>query len=82
MTNKNNKKPDDVLLQEAFNDVYKHSILMGVRYNWQIIAATLVAVGLKIYKSVLKDDEFVGMMNTIRDNMEDVKPFDDKKTLH
>ena len=55
---------------------------MGVRYNWQIIAATLVAVGLKIYKSVLKDDEFVGMMNTIRDNMEDVKPFDDKKTLH
>ena len=44
--NKNNKKPEDRLLQEAFNDVYKHSILMGARYNWQIIAATLVAVGL------------------------------------
>ena len=81
MTN-NKKKPEDKLLQDAFNDVYKHSILMGIRYNWQIIAATLVAVGLKIYKSVLHDDEFKGMMNTIRDNMEDVKPFDDKKTLH
>ena len=55
---------------------------MGARYNWQIIAATLVAVGLKIYKSVLKDDEFKGMMNTIRDSMDEVKPFDDKKTLH
>ena len=74
-----NKKKDDALLQEAFDDLYKHTIEMSLKYNWQIIAATLIAIGLKTYKTVLTDEDFESMMETVKESTTQVEPFEDSK---
>jgi len=35
-------------LQEAFDDLYRYVLIMGVKFNWQMIAATLVSIRLRI----------------------------------
>ena len=51
-------KEDDKKLQEAFDDLYRYVIIMGLKFNWQMIAATLVTIGLRIYKTVLSDEGY------------------------
>jgi|TARA_B110001454_G_scaffold117656_1_gene109966 hypothetical protein len=76
VSNKDNKK-----LQEAFDDLYKHTIMLGLQYNWQIIAATLITIGLRLYKTILDDADYESMMETIIKSMPEVKKFEDT-TLH
>ena len=75
----NNKEDKD--LQEAFDDLYRYTIIMGVKFNWQIIAATLVTIGLRIYKTVLDDKGYPTMMESIKESMDKIKKFENK-TLH
>ena len=54
---------------------------MGLKFPWQMIAATLVTIGLRIYKTVLDDEGYKGMTDNIADNFEEIQPFKDE-TLH
>ena len=74
-------KEDDKLLQEAFDDLYRDVIVMGVKFNWQMIAATLVTIGLRIYKTVLDDEGYKAMTESISNSYDDIKEFKDE-TLH
>ena len=74
-------KKDDKLLQEAFDDLYRYVIVMGVKFNWQMIAATLVTIGLRIYKTVLDDEGYKAMTESISNSYDDIKEFKDE-TLH
>ena len=74
-------KKDDKLLQEAFDDLYRYVIVMGVKFNWQMIAATLVTIGLRIYKTVLDDEGYQKMTECISNSYDDIKEFKDE-TLH
>ena len=74
-------KEDDKLLQEAFDDLYRYVIVLGVKFNWQMIAATLVTIGLRIYKTVLDDEGYKAMTESISNSYDDIKEFKDE-TLH
>ena len=74
-------KEEDKKLQEAFDDVFRYSLIMGLKFPWQMIAATLVTIGLRIYKTVLDDEGYKGMTNNIADNFENIEKFKDE-TLH
>jgi len=74
-------KEDDKKLQEAFDDLYRYVLIMGVKFNWQMIAATLVTIGLRIYKTVLDDEGYKKMTESISNSYDDVKEFKDE-TLH
>ena len=76
MSNKTDKD-----LQDAFDDLYRYVLIMGVKFNWQIIAATLVTIGLRLYKTVLDDQDFENMTNTITESYKDIEPYKDQK-LH
>ena len=76
MSNKN-----DIKLQEAFDDLYRYVIIMGLKFNWQMIAATLVSIGLRIYKTVLDDEAYKNMTQTITESYDDIQKFEDE-TLH
>ena len=54
---------------------------MGVKFNWQMIAATLVTIGLRIYKTVLDDEGYKAMTESISNSYDDIKEFKDE-TLH
>ena len=75
------KKEDDKKLQEAFDDVFRYSLIMGLKFPWQMIAATLVTIGLRIYRTVLDDEGYKGMTDNIADNFENIQKFKDE-TLH
>ncbi len=74
-------KDEDKKLQEAFDDLYRYVLIMGVKFNWQMIAATLVTIGLRIYKTVLDDEGYKKMTESISNSYDDVKEFKDE-TLH
>ena len=68
-------------LQEAYDDLYRYVIIMGLKFNWQMIAATLVSIGLRIYKTVLDDEAYKNMTQTITDSYDEIEKFEDT-TLH
>ena len=74
-------KDEDKDLKEAFNDVFRYAMIMGVKFPWQMIAATLVTIGLRIYRTVLDDEGYKGMTNEIADNFDNIEKFEDT-TLH
>ena len=76
-----NKEEDDKKLQEAFDDVFRYSLIMGLKFPWQMIAATLVTIGLRIYKTVLDDEGYKAMTDSIEKNFAHIEKFKDE-TLH
>jgi len=74
-------KEDDKKLQEAFDDLYRYVIIMGLKFNWQMIAATLVTIGLRIYKTVLSDEGYKAMTQSITESYDHIEKFEDT-TLH
>ena len=76
MSNKTDKD-----LQEAYDDLYRYVLIMGVKFNWQMIAATLISIGLRIYKTVLDEEGYQKMTKTISDSYDEIEKFEDT-TLH
>ena len=74
-------KKEDKDLQEAFDDLYRYTIIMGVKFNWNIIAATLVTIGLRIYKTVLDYEDYEKMTKSISKSYDKIKKFENE-TLH
>ena len=74
-------KEEDKKLQEAFDDLYRYVIIMGLKFNWQMIAATLVTIGLRIYKTVLDEEGYKRMTKTISNSYDEIEKFEDT-TLH
>ena len=57
---------EDRDLQEAMDDLFRYTLIMGVKFNWQIIAATLVTIGLRLYKTVLDDQDFENISGVVK----------------
>ena len=74
-----NKEDRD--LQEAMDDLFRYTLIMGMKFNWQMIAATLVSIGLRIYKTVLDEEGYQKMTKTISDSYDEIEKFEDT-TLH
>ena len=63
------------------DDLFRYTLIMGVKCNWQIIAATLVTIGLRLYKTVLDDEGFENMTDSITESYNEIQPYKDQK-LH
>ena len=74
-------KEDDKKLQEAFDDLFRYTLLMGIKFPWHMIAATLVTIGLRIYKTVLSDEGYKAMTDSITESYDHIEKFEDT-TLH
>ena len=74
-----NKEDRD--LHEAMDDLFRYTLIMGVKFNWQIIAATLVTIGLRLYKTVLDDEGYEAMTDSITESYNEIQPYKDQK-LH
>ena len=66
-------KDEDKKLQEAFDDVFRYSLIMGLKFPWQMIAATLVTIGLRIYRTVLDDEGYKGMTEKIAEELHNLQ---------
>ena len=69
--------------QEIYDKIFKESVDHMKTYEPQMVAGTLMAIAIRLYKTELSDDGFSEMLQTILDSEKDIKPyFDDKETIH
>ena len=73
--------PKDKDLQEIYNRVFADAMKYSDQFNVQMVAATYIAIAMRLYKSTLNPEEYEMMIDTIMDT--EVKPYiKDKETLH
>ena len=78
-----NKKKEEKELQEIYNKIFNESVKHMKEYEIQMVAGTLMAIAIRLYKTSLSDDGFSQMLQTILDSESDIRPYtDDKETVH
>jgi len=70
-------------LQEIYNLIFKEAVDHMKTYESQMVAGTLMAIAIRLYKTTLSDDGFHQMLQTVLDAEDDVKSYlNDKDTVH
>ena len=75
---------DDKSLREAYNEIYNKTMEMIIKkkYEPQMIAGTLMAQALKMYKATLTDQDYIKMVEAIRVSALNLTPIIDKEKLN
>jgi len=77
--NKNKEKQ----LQDIYNKIFAESLKHMKKYEPQMVAGTLMAIAIRLYRTNLSDDGFHEMLQTVLDSEESIKSFfDEEETLH
>ena len=71
-----NKDP----LEEIYNEIFKDALDYMEDHEVQAVAATYMAIAMRLYKTHLQDDAYKKMIETIMET--EVKPYNPKKVLH
>ena len=70
-------------LQEIYDKIFGQAVRHMKKYEPQMVAGTLMAIAIRLYKTQLSNDGFSEMLQTILDSEESVKSyFDEKDTIH
>ena len=68
------KKHDSDDLENLYNDIFSDAIQYMRDYDVQAIAATYMAIAMRLYKTHLDEDSYRSMIKTVMDS--EVKPYD------
>jgi len=74
-------KKEDKKLNDCYQELFEKVIELQLKYSNQMVAGTMMAQALRIYKSTLKDDDFKSMIETIVESESKIQPYD-KPTLN
>ena len=72
--------PKDKDLQEIYNQIFSDAMKYTDQFNIQMVAATYMAIAMRLYKTHLTDDEYKKMILTVMDT--EVKPYEPNKKLN
>ena len=73
--------PKDKDLQKIYNQVFSDAMRYADQFNIQMVAATYIAIAMRLYKTTLEPEEYEAMVQTIMET--EVKPYTkDKERLH
>jgi len=73
--------PKDKDLQEIYNRIFKDAMKYTDQFNVQMVAATYIAIAMRLYKTSLTPEEYEMMIQTVMDT--EVQPyFKEKETIH
>ena len=67
-------------LEEIYHKVLKDALDYMEDNPTQAVAATYMAIAMRLYKTHLEDDEYRSMIETVMET--EVKPYNPKKVLH
>ena len=74
-------KKEDKKLDNCYQELFEKVVELQLKYPNQMVAGTMMAQALRIYKSTLKDDDFKSMIETIVESESKIQPYD-KPTLN
>ena len=70
-------------LQDIYNKIFAQPIRHIKKHEPQMVAGTLMAIAIRLYKTNLSEDGFHEMLQTVLDSEDKIKSyFDDKETIH
>ena len=70
-----NKKEEDKKLDDCYQELFEKVVALQMKYPNQMVAGTMMAQALRIYKSTLKDDDFKSMIETIAESESKIEPY-------
>ena len=71
----------DDKLKKIYQRIFTDAMVYGENYPMQMVAATYLAIAMRIYKTILGSKEYEEMLKTVLET--DVEPYKDpKKTVH
>jgi len=72
---------DDERLKKIYQKILTDAMIYAENYPMQMVAATYLAIAMRLYKTVLSKEEYTEMLKAIVES--DVQPYKDpKKTIH
>ena len=74
-------KKEDKKLNDCYQELFEKVVALQMKYPNQMVAGTMMAQALRIYKSTLKDDDFKSMIETIAESENKIEPYN-KPTLN
>ena len=73
--------PKDKDLQEIYNRIFADALVYMNKFPTQMVAATYIAIAMRLYKTTLAEDEYEAMIQTIMES--EVEPYTPpKETKH
>jgi hypothetical protein len=69
-------KKEDKKLDDCYQELFKMVVDLQMKYPHQMVAGTMMAQALRIYKSTLKDEDFKSMIETITESESKIEPYD------
>ena len=73
---KHNKDP----LEELYHEVFEDALDYMEEHEVQAVAATYMAIAMRLYKTNLTEKGFLKMVRTVMES--EVEPYEPKKVLH
>ena len=67
-------------LEKIYQEVFEDALEYMKEYEVQAVAATYMAIAMRLYKTHLEDDAYKKMIETVMET--EVKPYTPKKVLH
>ena len=67
-------------LEEIYQQIFKDAVDYMEEYEVQAVAATYMAIAMRLYKTHLQDDAYKKMIETVMET--EVKPYNPKRKLH
>ena len=70
------KNNEDKKLNDCYQELFKKLIELQAKYDSQVIAGTMMAQALRLYKSNLTEEGFKAMVEVIASSSDTIEPFD------
>ena len=74
------EKDEKKELEKIYNEIFRDAVIYEKQYTIQMVAATYMAIAMRLYKTHLTDDEYKKMILTVMDT--EVKPYEPNKKLN
>ena len=74
------EKDEKENLETIYRDIFRDAVIYEKQYPIQMVAATYMAIAMRLYKTHLTDDEYKKMIQTVLDT--EVKPYEPNKKLN
>ena len=71
----------DKELSGCYEEIFTKVVKLQDKYSDPMIAGNLMVHALRIYKSILNDEEFISMMETIGESKNKIEPYN-REVLH
>ena len=67
-------------LEKIYQEIFTDAVEYMEEYEVQAVAATYMAIAMRLYKTHLEDDAYKKMIETVMET--EVKPYNPKRTLN